>query len=106
VPLQPIVPALSPSVSPRINPINPSNISLGASSKAGSFEGLLGKAVQNLASLQQGADTRAAQLATGQDVSLVDTVLAMERTSLSFSLAMQVRNKVVEAYQDVMRMQM
>jgi flagellar hook-basal body complex protein FliE len=45
-------------------------------------------------------------LATGQDVSLVDTVLAMERTSLSFSLAMQVRNKVVEAYQDVMRMQM
>jgi flagellar hook-basal body complex protein FliE len=62
--------------------------------------------VQNLSDLQTSADSQATKLATGQNVSLVDSVLAMEQTSLSFKLAMQVRDKVVEAYQDVMRMQM
>lgn len=70
-----------------------------------SFENVLGQALQSLATGQARADSQIADLAAGRDVSLVDTVLAMEQSSLGFSLAMQVRNKVVEAYQDVMRMQ-
>jgi len=71
-----------------------------------SFENLVGKAVQDLADQQARADQLAIQLATGDDVSLVDVVLAMEETSLGFKMAMQVRNKAIEAYHDVMRMQM
>lgn len=76
-----------------------------ASGHPASFEGLLGQAVQNLSQVQERADSLAVNLATGQETNLVDAVLAMEETSLSYKLAIQVRNKVLEAYHDVMRMQ-
>ena len=43
-------------------------------------------------------------LATGEDIDIHDVAIASEMESLAFSLALQVRNKVVEAYQEVMRM--
>ncbi len=73
---------------------------------ASSFESVLGQAVQGLASVQAQADQQATALATGQNVSLVDTMLSMEQTSLDFRLALATRDKVVEAYQEVMRTQM
>jgi len=89
------------AISPiRIPPITPTSTAAPAS-----FEGILGQALQGLAATQARADSQAADLAAGKDVSLVDTVLAMEQSSLSFNLAMQVRDKVIGAYQDVMRMQ-
>lgn len=45
------------------------------------------------------------QLAAGQVDRLHDVMVAAEKASLSLQLTMQVRNKVVEAYQEVMRMQ-
>lgn len=93
-PISPITMPGMPSVSPTAGAGQPS-----------SFEGMLGNAVQGLADAQKNADTRAVGLATGQNVSLVDTVLAMQQTSLDFKLAMQVRDKVLEAYQDVMHTQ-
>lgn len=71
----------------------------------GSFEQTLGKAIQGLSDVQTKSDTLAANLATGKNVSLVDTVLSMQQTSLQFNLAMQVRDRVIEAYQEVMRTQ-
>lgn len=71
-----------------------------------SFEGVLGREMQNLTNLQQRADSQAVDLATGKDVSLVDSVLTMEQLSLGFKFVMQVRDKAIGAYQDVMRMQM
>jgi flagellar hook-basal body complex protein FliE len=38
-------------------------------------------------------------------MSLHDTMIAMEQADLSFRLMMQVRNKIVDAYQEIMRMQ-
>ena len=38
-------------------------------------------------------------------VSLHDTMIAMEQADVSFRLMMQVRNKIVEAYQEILRMQ-
>ncbi len=89
-----------------IAPISIPSTSLNSSApSASSFEAVLGKAVQNLSDLQKTADAQVVDLATGKSVNLVDSILAMEQTSLSFKLAMQVRDKVIEAYQDVMRMQ-
>ena len=72
---------------------------------AGSFEQSLGKAIQGLSDVQSKADTMAANLAAGKNVSLVDAVMSMQQTSLQFNLAMQVRDRVIEAYQEVMRTQ-
>ncbi len=90
-----------------IAPISIPSTSLNARAPgASSFESVLGKAVQGLSDLQKTADAQAIDLATGKNVNLVDSILAMEQTSLSFKLALQVRDKVIEAYQDVMRTQL
>ncbi len=90
-----------------IAPISIPSTSLNARAPSGSsFEAVLGKAVQGLSDLQKTADAQAIDLATGKTVNLVDSILAMEQTSLSFKLAMQVRDKVIEAYQDIMRTQL
>ena len=46
-----------------------------------------------------------AQLAAGEPVELHDVMIAMEEADLSLRLALQVRNKLVEAYQEIQRMQ-
>ena len=46
-----------------------------------------------------------AAMASGQDVELSDVMLSLETESLAMSLVTSVRNKAVEAYQDVFRMQ-
>ncbi|MCL5256741.1 MAG: flagellar hook-basal body complex protein FliE [Chloroflexi bacterium] len=70
-----------------------------------SFGKYLEQAVSNLNSLQNQADTMVNKLATGEPVELHQVALAVEQSSLAFQLALQVRNKLVEAYQEVMRMQ-
>ena len=45
------------------------------------------------------------RMAAGDPIDLHEVMLARETASLQFQLAVQVRNKLVEAYQDVMRMQ-
>jgi len=56
-------------------------------------------------SLQHEADAAIQSLATGGTATLHDTMLAVQKAELSFKLMMQVRNKIVEAYQEVLRMQ-
>ncbi len=70
-----------------------------------SFQQVLGNAVNTLNKLQQEADTSAAKLAAGEPVELHEVMIASERASIAFQMAVQVKNKVVEAYQEVMRMQ-
>ena len=90
-----------------ITPIQTPNLSTTASSTStssgASFESALGKAVQGLTSTESQANTQAVNLATGQNGSLVDSMLSMEQMSLNFKMAMQVRDKVLEAYQTVMQ---
>ncbi len=96
--IQPL--ALSTIFAPTAGPAT----AAGASGSS-SFEGVLGQTLQGLSNVQGTADKQAIGLATGKDVSLVDTVMSMEQTSLNFKMVMQVRDKVVEAYQEVMRTQ-
>jgi flagellar hook-basal body complex protein FliE len=42
---------------------------------------------------------------TGESQDLHTTVIAMQKADLSFQMMMQVRNKIVQAYQEIMRMQ-
>jgi flagellar hook-basal body complex protein FliE len=69
------------------------------------FADMLGKAVNQLQSVTDQADAKVQALATGQDVELHDVMLALEAESMAMSLATNVRNKAVEAYQEIFRMQ-
>ena len=78
----------------------------GKTEAAGSgFADMLGKAVNQLQSVTDQADAKVQALATGQDVELHDVMLALEAESMAMSLATNVRNKAVEAYQEIFRMQ-
>jgi flagellar hook-basal body complex protein FliE len=66
----------------------------------------LTQALDSLSRLQQEADVKTVQLAAGEPVELHDVMIAQDQATLGFQLAVQVRNKLVEAYQDVMRMQL
>ena len=77
----------------------------GTTSKpAGGFADMLGDAVSSLQSISDNADEKVAALASGEDVELHEVMLALEAESLTMSFATQLRNKAVEAYQEVFRM--
>lgn len=54
---------------------------------------------------QQQSREKQNELMTGQPVEIHDVMVSMERASVAMNLTMQVRNKVLEAYQEVMRTQ-
>jgi len=58
-----------------------------------------------LSSASNEADAAVANLATGGDQDLHDVVLAVELESLAFDLTVQIRNRLLEAYSEVFRMQ-
>ena len=70
-----------------------------------SFGEVLKGSLEQVNDLQHEADKAIKDLATGGPTTLHDTMLALEKADLSFKLMMQVRNKIVEAYQEVVRMQ-
>jgi flagellar hook-basal body complex protein FliE len=75
----------------------------GATGGAGSFANALGEALGQVSQLQQAADGETTRLAQGAG-NLHETALALEKADVAMRLAMKVRNKLVDAYQEVMRM--
>jgi len=64
-----------------------------------------GQVLSALSGSSAEADQAIADLATGGDRDLHDVVLAVEMESLAFDLAVQIRNRLLEAYSEVFRMQ-
>jgi flagellar hook-basal body complex protein FliE len=84
--------------------------SLGASSTQpaarewGFMETLRG-AMNEAQQTQSGADAKVKSLLSGDGMDVHSAMIAVEKADLSFELMMQVRNKIVAAYQEVSRMQ-
>jgi flagellar hook-basal body complex protein FliE len=72
----------------------------------GSFGSIIQKFVADTNAQQVQADQSVQRLASGQSDSIHETMLAMAKADLSLRLFVEVQSKVVEAYQEVMRMQM
>ncbi len=70
------------------------------------FEALLKQEINRVDAAQKEAENRLLALATGQDPDLVGVSLSLTRAELSFRFLLQVRNKILEAYQEIMRMQL
>ncbi len=69
------------------------------------FQEGLGNALQSLSDTERHADAIATDIATGGTSSVHDLMIATSKASLSLELAVQVRNRALEAYQEIMRMQ-
>jgi flagellar hook-basal body complex protein FliE len=72
---------------------------------APSFADMLGKAVNKVAETQKVSTDMATAFEVGQKgVDLTDVMIASQKASVSFEAMTQVRNKLVQAYQDIMQM--
>jgi flagellar hook-basal body complex protein FliE len=66
---------------------------------------VLNGAIQTIESAQTDASGAVQRFLTGQDEELHTAALAVQKAQMSFDLGLQVRNKVVDAYQQIMQMQ-
>jgi flagellar hook-basal body complex protein FliE len=70
-----------------------------------SFGDVLKNAISTANDLQKASDQEIQKLMTGETQDLHTTMIAVQKADLSFQMMMQVRNKLVQAYQEIMRMQ-
>lgn len=70
-----------------------------------SFGQVLKQSLNEVNQLQSEADRAIEALATGQQTDIHNTMIAMEKADVAFRLLMQIRNKVISAYETIMRMQ-
>ncbi len=76
-----------------------------AVSDAGGFAGELQKSLARISDTQQAAYRQAEAFELGQPgVALNDVMVDMQKANISFQMGLQVRNKVVAAYQEIMNM--
>ncbi|CAH0299457.1 Flagellar hook-basal body complex protein FliE [Massilia sp. Bi118] len=76
------------------------------SSSKVSFSDALKAQLDNVSKAQDNAEDMGKKFASGDDsVSLSDTMIAMQKASITFQATVQVRNKLVSAYHDIMNMQ-
>jgi flagellar hook-basal body complex protein FliE len=111
--MQPIVPVgigLSPVQPTLISPDAFTEASQGAPSVGPgqtfqSFGDLLGQALEAVNGTQAQADAAATQLITGQSTDIHTVMIDMEKATTTFNLAVQVRNKSLDAYNELMHTQ-
>ena len=78
----------------------------GSSAAPGAFQEVLAAAVQSVEGAGQAASSSVQRFLSGEGEELHTAILATERAELSFELFLQMRNKVISAYQEIMRMPM
>ena len=76
-----------------------------AGGEAKSFGDYMKQLVQDSNESQLSADKKMEEVAVGRSQDLHGAVLAMEKADINFKLLTQVRNKVIDAYREIMRMQ-
>lgn len=72
----------------------------------GQFHQVLSSAINQVEVSRAAASQNVEKFLSGEGADLHSTILAVQRADLEFEMMLQLRNKVVSAYQEVMRMQM
>ncbi len=81
---------------------------IGKTSESGgkSFGEFLTESLRQVDDLQKGADAAVEQIAKGGGPGIQEAMIAIEKADVAFKLMMEVRQKILDAYQEVVRMQM
>ena len=75
-----------------------------ASAAGGDFSATLSRAMASVVDTARGAEKGAMQAISGGDVNITDVVTAVAKAELALQTTVAVRDRVVQAYQDIMRM--
>ena len=86
---------------PKQTPKVPEKIASGSEDFFSTWKGFM----SDVNNLQQEAGESINRLVSGDVSNIQDVMVAVEKASISFELMMEIRNKVIEAYQEVMRTQ-
>lgn len=76
-----------------------------AAAVQGGFSSVLSGALHTVDGMQKSAEAEIGRFLRGEGVDLHQVALAQQQAQLGFELFLQVRNKAVQAYQEIMRMQ-
>ena len=82
---------------------NAMQVKPGQKAAEGGFEAVLKDAIGKVSEMQGEAEKGIQQLASGGDVT--QAIIAMEKADMSFQVMVEVRNKLLTAYEEIMRMQ-
>jgi flagellar hook-basal body complex protein FliE len=86
--------------------VSPAGVAGGTPNVGGSgFANLLSQKLGGVVDLQNEADSASQAVATGASSDLAGATVAVEKASIAIDLVSAIRNKAIDAYQDVMRMQ-
>lgn len=93
---------------PGLTPITPVNLEFDPNlqKNEGDFSKFLTDALFQVDALQKKSDVATLDLATGQVQDLSEVMVALEKASLSMSMAVATRDKMIDAYNQVIRMQL
>jgi len=97
--------AISPVSLVAAEPALPESSSLSASGSGAGFPRLLQQVLDNAAQSHGGAEAAVRDLALGRTDNLHNVMLQMAQADLSFRLVLEIRNRLTEAYQEIMKMQ-
>lgn len=81
---------------------NPTPVKNPDKNAAGGFDNILKDAVGKISQVQKDAETAVRELSSGGDVT--SAVLSMEKADMTFQLMVEVRNRLLTAYEEIMRM--
>ena len=70
-----------------------------------SFSEVLKESIDKVGELEKEANQQTESLVKTQGQDIHNTMIAIEKADLSFQLMMQIRNKIINAYEEIMRMQ-
>lgn len=97
------IPFPSPVIKNRPDEIKPAT--LGNEPKGANFGDVLENAIQEVSNLQREAGTESQKLLSGNTQDIHSAMVALQKADVSFQMMMQVRNKLVSAYQEIMKTQ-
>ncbi|HMF77661.1 MAG TPA: flagellar hook-basal body complex protein FliE [Bryobacteraceae bacterium] len=96
-PIAPIAAVVLPAAIPPLS-------GAGAAAATGGFQNVLQAAMEHVAKSSATADSAVQNYLSGADTELHSTILATQSAELDFELFLQIRNKVVAAYEEIMKM--
>jgi flagellar hook-basal body complex protein FliE len=73
---------------------------------SGDFQSMLLNSIKEVNKMQLDSNNAIHQLATGTTESIHETMIAMEKASVSFQMMMQIRNRIIDAYQEILNKSM
>ncbi|MEQ8208567.1 MAG: flagellar hook-basal body complex protein FliE [Lacipirellulaceae bacterium] len=85
----------------RLPPMPSAPAGAGEAQQSGSFKNFLLDSIQDVNAMQQQADVAVETLMTGGDVDPAEVLTAVQKADMAFRLMLQMRNKAMQAYQEI-----